>query len=356
MSYKNVIEIDGAVGEGGGAILRLSAGYSILYNTPIRIKNIRANRPKPGLRMQHLLGLRLLSELTGSSLSKCDIGSTELLFHPETNIRKKDIKIEISTAASIGLLLQPIQIACLGLKSHEKIILKVNGGATFGKWAPSINYLENITYPLFKKSGLNIEINTLKQGFYPKGGAQIQCSITPPERNLDSLNLTTLGEIELIYGEIIITNQLKQNKSNIPQRIKSSIRSSLKGKHEYDLILTEKWVDSLSPGVGLCLWAKSNSDAYISSGTILGERKLSSERLGKMAIRSILEYIDNDVPVDNYLSDQLIPLIAYIEKPSAIKVLELTNHTKTNLELISRFTKRAYKIRKEENAFFIEFY
>ena len=75
-----------------------------------------------------------------------------------------------------------------------------------------------------------------------------------------------------------------------------------------------------------------------------------------MAIRSILEYIDNDVPVDNYLSDQLIPLIAYIEKPSAIKVLELTNHTKTNLELISRFTKRAYKIRKEENAFFIEFY
>ena len=164
MSYKNVIEIDGAVGEGGGAILRLSAGYSILYNTPIRIKNIRANRPKPGLRMQHLLGLRLLSELTGSSLSKCDIGSTELLFHPETNIRKKDIKIEISTAASIGLLLQPIQIACLGLKSHEKIILKVNGGATFGKWAPSINYLENVTYRLFKKSGLNIEIRSVYSG------------------------------------------------------------------------------------------------------------------------------------------------------------------------------------------------
>ena len=75
-----------------------------------------------------------------------------------------------------------------------------------------------------------------------------------------------------------------------------------------------------------------------------------------MAIRSILEYIDNDVPVDNYLSDQLTPLIAYIEKPSTIKVLELTNHAKTNLELIKRFTKRAYKIRKEENAFFIEFY
>jgi RNA 3'-terminal phosphate cyclase (ATP)/RNA 3'-terminal phosphate cyclase (GTP) len=356
VSNENAIEIDGAIGEGGGAILRLSAAYSILYNTPIYIKNIRANRPKPGLRVQHLLGLRLLAKLTGSNLSKCEVGSTEIRFHPEKKVKIREITIDIPTAASIGLLLQPIQIACLGLKSHEKILLKINGGATFGKWAPSINYLEHVTYPLFKKSGLNIEINTLKQGFYPKGGAQTLCSIKLPEKKLDSLNLTTLGDIESIHGEIIITNQLKQYKSNIPQRIKNSISSVLKGKNEYDLDLIEKWVDSLSPGVGLCLWANSNNNTYISSGTLLGERKLSSEQLGKMAIKSILKYINNDVPVDNYLSDQLIPLIAYIGQPSTIKILELTNHTKTNLELIRRFTKRVYKIRKKENAIFIEFY
>ncbi len=356
MSNENEIKIDGALGEGGGAILRLSAAYSILYNTPIHIKNIRANRPKPGLRMQHLLGLRLLAELTGSNLSKCEVGSTKILFHPESKVKNRDITINIPTAASIGLLLQPIQIACLGLKSHEKILLKMNGGATFGKWAPSINYLEHVTYPLFKKSGLNIEITTLKQGFYPKGGAQIKCSIKPPHDELNSLNLTTLGEIKLIHGEIIITNQLKHIKSNIPQRIKKSIQSELKGKYEYELALTEKWVDSLSTGVGLCLWAESDNGAFISSGTLLGERNISSEQLGKMAVFSILKYIKQDIPVDNYLSDQIIPLIAYIDQPSTIKVLEVTNHTKTNLDLIKSFTKRPYKIKKEEKAIFIEFY
>jgi RNA 3'-phosphate cyclase len=352
-----MIKIDGSLGEGGGSILRLSVGFSILYNIPITIENIRANRPKPGLRMQHLLGLRLLAKLTNSNLSQCEVGSTKISFSPNPTIENRSLTLDIPTAASIGLLLQPIQIACLGLKNQKdqkKINLALNGGATFGKWAPSLNYLENVTYPLFRKSGLNINIDTLQQGFYPKGGAKVHCSIELRERDLTPINLTTLGDVELIYGEIIITNQLKQDKSNIPQRIKNSIQNELKGK--YELNLEEKWVDSLSPGVGLCLWSESDNGAHISSGTFLGERRLSSERLGKMAANNILKYIKNDIPVDNYLSDQLIPLIAYIRRPSKIKVLEVTNHTKTNLELIKRFSKRQYGIKKKENTFFIDFY
>jgi len=207
MIGKNEIEIDGSHGEGGGAILRLSAGYSILYNTPIVIKNIRANRSKPGLRIQHLLGLKLLAELTGSSLSKCEVGTTEVSFIPNDTVNNMNLTIDVPTAASVGLLLQPIQIACLDLKTSGIINITLNGGATFGKWAPSLNYLEHVTFPLFKKSGVNIEVNTLKQGFYPKGGAQVKYYIKLPEDELKSLYLTTLGEIQQIHGEIIITNQ-----------------------------------------------------------------------------------------------------------------------------------------------------
>ena len=63
MTKGNILEIDGSFGEGGGAILRIAAGFSYLFNQPIQIKNIRANRPKPGLRMQHLMGLKALTEL-----------------------------------------------------------------------------------------------------------------------------------------------------------------------------------------------------------------------------------------------------------------------------------------------------
>ncbi|TFF87412.1 MAG: RNA 3'-phosphate cyclase [Promethearchaeota archaeon] len=352
MDTREILKIDGSMGEGGGAILRLAMGFSILYNIPIHVKRIRANRPTTGLRMQHLLGLRLLAELTGSRLSKCEVGSTEIKFSPNKAIKNRSVKIKIPTAASIGLLLQPIHIACLGLKENKPINIFLDGGATFGKWAPSLNYLEHVTYPLYKKSGVAVEINTLRQGFYPKGGAQVHCHIRFPTDELKPLNLTHLGEIKSISGEIIITNQLK-SKRNIPQRIRDSIKSELQGK--YALHLKEKWVDSFSAGVGVCLWAISKSNAKISSGTLLGEPRLSSERLGKMAAERIMAYISNDIPVDNYLSDQLIPLIANVEKPSTIKVLEVTNHTKTNLELVKRFSERQYKIKKVENAFFIDF-
>jgi len=347
-----ILDIDGSFGEGGGSILRVGAGFSHLFNRPIRIRNIRANRTVPGLRMQHLKGLKALSELTSSTLSDCKVGTTEITFKPNNNILDK-IEVEVGTAGNIGLLLQPIQIACLGFSGLEKLEIIVNGGGTFGKWAPSLNYLKEVTYNIFKKVGLNIQIEIKKHGFYPKGGARVKCIIKPPPKKPKAISLTELGNIDLIQGEIIITNQLKGR--NIGKRIQTTILQLLKKQFNIDVEVKIISVDSLSEGVGLSLWAYSNTGAIISSGTILGERKITSENLGKIAANKLINYIKNGIPVDNYLSDQLIPLMAYAREPSKIKVLEITNHTKTNLELIKLFIAKNYKITKEKNHSIIEF-
>ena len=119
-----ILEIDGSFGEGGGAVLRIGAGYSVLFEHPIRIKNIRAKRSKPGLRLQHLIGLKTLSELTNSDLSECQVGTTQIILNPKRSI-KSNIDVEIATAGNVGLLLQPIQIACLGFKKPEKIEINI---------------------------------------------------------------------------------------------------------------------------------------------------------------------------------------------------------------------------------------
>jgi len=357
MNKSNYLEIDGAFGEGGGSILRLSAGFSVLFNQPIRIKNIRANRTKPGLRLQHLIGLQTLANLTGSKLKaldgECKIGTRELIFKPDLNIQDK-IKINVNTAASIGLLLQPIQIASLNFMNTAQIEIFINGGGIFGKWAPSLNYLMNVTYQIFKKSGLSISIDINKYGFYPKGGASTKCTIFPPKAMLKPLNLKELGTIDLIEGEIILSNQLKQSGRNIGERIKKSINLELRNYLKTETDIKYEYVDATSPGVGLCLWARSDTGAIISSGTILGERNITSEKLGKIASKEILKYITKDIPVDNHLSDQLIPLIAYNKEPSSLRVLEITNHTKTNLELVNLFTQRSYEIIEEKNSYIIE--
>jgi len=163
------------------------------------------------------------------------------------------------------------------------------------------------------------------------------------------MNLTNLGDVDLIKGEIILTNHLKRNGNNIANRIKKSINLEIKKTLGIETDIKDVWVNSLSPGVGLCLWAVSNTGAIISTGTILGEKKLSSEKLGHIAAKEMSKYIQNEIPVDNYLSDQLIPLMAYVKAPSSIKVLEITNHTRTNLELTKRFTNKEYKIEKMRN-------
>ena len=352
----NLLEIDGSFGEGGGAILRLSAAYSVLFKRPIRIINIRANRPKPGLRLQHLLGLKLLSEVSNSSLSPCEVGSEEISLTPNsTDDVKSTIQLNVSTAASIGLLLQPIQIASLGFKKPEKIEIVVKGGGTFGKWAPSVNYLQEVTYKLFERSRLKIDIDILKHGFYPKGGAQLKCVIHPSKEIIKPINLTELGNIDLIQGEIIITNQLRRNRDNTGSRIRKSIQQHINKNLRSETDIKYTWVDSISPGVGVSLWAQSDTGAVISTGTFLGEKRLSSEKLGYIVAQEMLNYIQNEIPVDKYLSDQLIPLMGYVKKPSSIKVSEVTSHTRTNLELIKLFTNREYKTVKHENYHMINF-
>jgi len=351
MNDSELIVIDGSFGEGGGSILRLGAGLSILLKRPIRIKNIRANRPKSGLRLQHLKGLEALANLTNSSLSECQVGTKEITLYPKQTLQSK-IEVKIGTAGNIGLLLQPIQIACLGFNKPEKIEILINGGGTFGKWAPSLNYLKEVTYQIFRNHGYDIDINIQKHGFYPKGGAIVKCTLYPPKDKLKPISLTELGKIDLIRGEIIITNQLRKNK--VGERIRTSVLKYLKKNLDCNFKIDYNYVHSLSPGVGLSLWASSDTGAIISSGTILGERNITSEKLGELAANELLKYIKNGIPIDNYLSDQLIPFMGFVKDPSRIKVLKITSHTKTNLELIKLFLNRNYLIKKENTHFIIE--
>ena len=354
MDESKFIEIDGSFGEGGGAIIRLSAAFSVLFNQPIRIINIRANRPKSGLRTQHLLGLKTLAELTNSQLSNCKVGTKEITFIPNKKV-KDNIEVNIGTAASIGLLLQPLQIASLGFKKPEKIELFLSGGGTFGKWAPSLNYLQKVTFPLFGNSGLDIKVQIQRHGMYPKGGAKVNCKIYPSTQELKPIAITELGNIEVIQGEIIITNDLRRPRDNIGAKIRKSIHQKIRTHLKIPTDIKYEWVNSTSSGVGLSLWAKSDTGAIISTGTILSEKNISSEKLGSIAAKELLNYINNEIPVDNYLSDQLIPLMAYVKKTSRIKVLEITSHTKTNLELIKKFQEREYKVIKEKKGFVIEY-
>ena len=65
MTGNEIITIDGQMGEGGGQVLRGALALSMALGRPFRINNIRANRPKPGLKRQHLTCVLAAAEICG---------------------------------------------------------------------------------------------------------------------------------------------------------------------------------------------------------------------------------------------------------------------------------------------------
>ena len=61
------VAVDGSLLEGGGQIVRVAAALSAATGREVRVENVRAGRPKPGLATQHLAGLRLVRDACGGT-------------------------------------------------------------------------------------------------------------------------------------------------------------------------------------------------------------------------------------------------------------------------------------------------
>ena len=93
------LELDGSFGEGGGQILRTSLALSLLTGRPLRLHNIRAGRPKPGLQPQHLQSVRAAAAIGQAQLAGASLHSTELTFEPGP-ILPGSYRFDIGTAGA----------------------------------------------------------------------------------------------------------------------------------------------------------------------------------------------------------------------------------------------------------------
>ncbi len=142
-----MIEVDGARGEGGGQILRSALSLSVLTRQPFRIYNIRAGRPNPGLRPQHLQSVRAASAICDAGLEGDSIGSLEVRFAPG-RIKAGTYHFDIGTAGATTLVLQTL---CLPLAfAGGTSSLTITGG-THVPWSPCFHYLDLHWVPLLAR-------------------------------------------------------------------------------------------------------------------------------------------------------------------------------------------------------------
>ncbi|AFL94853.1 RNA 3'-terminal phosphate cyclase [Thermococcus cleftensis] len=328
----NWVEIDGSYGEGGGQILRTSVALSVITGKPVRIYNIRANRPNPGLRPQHLHGILALKELSNARVKGAQVGSTVLEFVPG-KARAKHVRVPIKTAGSVTLVLQ----ALLPAMAFTGGSFEVTGG-TDVPWSPPVDYLRNVTLFALEKMGLKVELEIRRRGHYPKGGGLVTGRVEPWEER-KPLKALEWSRIERFAGISHATNL----PSHVAERQAKAAEERLRELYGVPVEIETELSRSLGPGSGIVVWAET--DKLRLGGDALGKRGKPAEVVGGEAADELIAQLTPGKAADRFLGDQLIPFLAFAG--GELGVAEVTNHLVTNVWVVERFLGKIFEVEGE---------
>ncbi|MBU4501547.1 MAG: RNA 3'-terminal phosphate cyclase [Nanoarchaeota archaeon] len=327
-----MINLDGGYGSGGGQIVRTSIGLSALTGKAIKITNIRKGRCREGLAEQHLQSVRAIAKICDAKVKGAKLHSTEIEFIPG-KIKSGNVNVRISTAGSVGLLLQAMLIPAI----KKDIVIKVDGGGTYGKWAAPIDNFRYVLFPLLEKMGYKVEMNVEREGFYPVGGAKVKVHSYKAE--LKPIELIDKGDIVSVEGRSIASEHLK--KAEVAERQAKAAKKIIFDKLKVDAKIKKEYVKSDCPGSGIQLWIKTKNTVI--GANALGEKGKRSEQVGEEAAENLVEGYNRGC-VDRHTADQLIPYMALAGR-GKILASEISGHVKTNAYITEQFLPVKFKIR-----------
>jgi RNA 3'-phosphate cyclase len=332
-----MIEVDGAMLEGGGQILRMAITYSSVLGVPVTVHNIRPSRPEPGLKPQHLTTLRAVARICGAECRGLRVGSTEVEYRPGSP-RGGAYSFDIGTAGSISLLLQCI--APVAAFADSRLSLRIVGGTSV-KWSPPVLLLDKVIWGGFREMGFLGGLSTLREGFYPRGGGVVE-AVFDPIVTLKPLSALSGTGIARIRG-ISLCGRLP---FHVAERQARSASDVLKGYGHFVDVEARRLTGveaPLSPGSVICLWVEAEPRMYLGSSA-LGERGKPAERVGAEAAAALSEQLDSEVAVDKYTADSLPLVCSIADGVSEYTTSVLTLHTLTAIELARLFTDARFEV------------
>ncbi len=334
-----MLTIDGSYGEGGGQVLRTSLSLAAITGQAVRIERIRAGRKKPGLRPQHLTGVRAAAAVCGARLDGAKLGSQTLTFVPGGPVRPGQYMFDVADAAqggsagSVGLVLQTVLLPLALAEGESYLTLR---GGTHVAWSPSASYLEHVFLPVLARMGVRAQIELARWGFYPTGGGEIQVRIVGQGEALRPVQLTGRGELRKVWGAAAVMNL----PAHIPQRMANRARNVL-GEAGLDAYVEPRRLRGTGPGAGIFLFAEyapvSGGEGAIAGFTAYGRQGLPAERVAEAACRELLAYHRSGASSDQYLADQLVLPMVLARAESQVRTCQVSQHLLTNIWVVRQF-------------------
>ncbi|KAI8998900.1 RNA 3'-terminal phosphate cyclase [Trametes punicea] len=357
MASAECIHLDGSVLEGGGQLLRIAVALSALLSKPIAIDNIRSNRKPPGLKLQHAAGLQLVAEICSARLDGCATGSTSIVFHPTTKPQvSRCYTADPGTAGSITLMLQ-VSLPCLifspdSAVSPSGLILR---GGTNADQAPQVDYTQHVFLPFIRRHfGVQLSLNIVKRGYYPKGGGEVHVSVPPVRGPLPAVTLIERGPVKAVFGRSYVAGLPKDLAESMRKAATSVlVESGLDaGIINIDAV-REKPTNAVGSGSGIVLWAETE-DGSVIAGSASGRKGTEPAQVGRDAARELVSNLAHGGCVDEYMQDQMIIFLALAHGRSRVKTGPLTLHTRTAIWVAEQFSEARFRVEESEKGAVIE--
>lgn len=317
------MKINGNIG--GGSVLRIAVPLAVAHNIPITVTNIRKQRKKPGLRLQHLLGLQLLQSISSAHATGLVVGSETISFTPSELSSQSHFELQISTAASLSLIIQTLQnyMAARSTSITDPISVHFHGGGTHVNWSPTAEYVQYVTAPYLSQFGITLDYLVQKVGFFPRGGAEAFCTLKKVPADHPVL-LTNFSNDTELHAHAVVSEQLRNRK--VAERMLYSFSS------------TNTTIDYVNAAPGAALTAFAGT---LPRGTShVGEKRMSSEAINHKVVKELKDQLQTSA-VDVYMSDQILVPLAYAPSESVAYIRD-TNHVRTNLQVLETFFRELF--------------
>lgn len=318
-----MIEIDGSYGEGGGQILRTSLTLAALTGQAVRLRNIRANRRKPGLMRQHLACAKAVAEITGGTPAGAELNSQELTFTPG-RIRAGAYRFVVGSAGSAILIAQTVLPCLLCADGGSRVVIE---GGTHASNAPVFDFFSRVYFPCLRRMGAELTASLDRAGFYPAGGGRITLEIQPVQNwnYLEIMESGTLRSARLTVLQSGIAPQIAEDEIRF-------CRNALESAEKFRTEIREV----PSPGSGNVMFAELEFEQITELFSVCGEIGVSRREVAERVAKLVNHYRAAQVPVGSFLADQLLVPMA-IGAGGKFLTLPPSRHTQTNIHVIKHF-------------------
>lgn len=324
-----MIEINGSTLSGSGTLLRYAVALATVKREPIHMINIRAKRPKPGLRPQHLLAVKACSMFSGGNVEGAAVDSQEIVYFPGNRLSGGDFRFDIGTAGSATMLAFTLIAPALFADTPSRFTIV---GGLFQDFAPSFFHMQKVLVPLIKTMGADVNLIMEKPGYVPKGGGVMLAEVDPLKSSLKTLDMTHRGKVTEIGG-VALASHLRGQR--VGQRMADSCNRALRTRVENCHIEVMDDSTAVQRGAALAVWAKSEANCILGADQA-GKPGRRSEAIADFVARSLVEDMDSGACVDRYAADQLILFAALADGQTEYTIPAVTEHVQANLWLVEK--------------------